>query len=175
MSQPETPEFSYVIKLDELGRLKDTLHIEADVDQCAALARRFSFDSLLSLSADFAVSVEGKAVFAKGRVRAALTQICIATGDPVPENVDEPFTVRFMREGEESIADDEMELDAQEIDTVLYEGDRIDLGEAVAETLALSVDPYPRSPHADTYLKEKGVVSEEQAGPFAALAALRKS
>ena len=33
--------------------------------------------------------------------------------------------------------------------------------------------PYPRSPQADTALKEAGVLSEEQAGPFAALLALK--
>ena len=41
------------------------------------------------------------------------------------------------------------------------------------ETMALAMTPYPRSPQADTALKEAGVLSEEQAGPFAALLALK--
>lgn len=53
------------------------------------------------------------------------------------------------------------------------EGDRIDLGEAAVQTLSLALDPFPRHPDADRILAEKGVLSEEQAGPFAALAKLR--
>jgi hypothetical protein len=64
-----------------------------------------------------------------------------------------------------------MEIDAQEIDTVNYSNGRIDIGEAVAETLALSVNPYPRSKNADEFLKQMGVLSEEQASPFAVLLA----
>ena len=41
----------------------------------------------------------------------------------------------------------------------------IDLGAALADTLALALDPYPRSPSAEAALKEAGVLSEEQAGP----------
>jgi uncharacterized protein YutE (UPF0331/DUF86 family) len=59
------------------------------------------------------------------------------------------------------------------MDTVFYSGGAIDLGEAAAETLALALDPFPRSPAAAAALKEAGVLSEEEAGPFGALAGLR--
>ena len=49
----------------------------------------------------------------------------------------------------------------------------IDIGEAAAETLALALDPYPRAPDAGEALKAAGVKGEEEAGPFAALAALK--
>ena len=51
----------------------------------------------------------------------------------------------------------------------------IDLGSAIADTLALSLDPYPRSAGADAALKEAGVLTQEQASPFAALAKLKKT
>ena len=47
------------------------------------------------------------------------------------------------------------------------------MGEAVAETMALAMEPFPRAPDADAYLKEAGVLSEEQASPFAALLGLK--
>jgi uncharacterized metal-binding protein YceD (DUF177 family) len=56
---------------------------------------------------------------------------------------------------------------------VFYDGAAIDLGTAIADTLALSLDPYPRSASADAALKEAGVLSEEQASPFAVLAKLK--
>ncbi len=39
---------------------------------------------------------------------------------------------------------------------------------------ALSLDPYPRSAGAEGALKEAGVMTEEQASPFAALAQLKR-
>ena len=55
--------------------------------------------------------------------------------------------------------------------------DRWLLGEAVAQTLLLGLDPYPRSPAAEAALRDAGVKSEEEAraesSPFAALAALK--
>jgi hypothetical protein len=43
----------------------------------------------------------------------------------------------------------------------------------VADELSLALDPYPRSAGAEDALRDAGVLSEEQAGPFAALAALK--
>ena len=69
--------------------------------------------------------------------------------------------------------DEEVELKADDLDTSFHDGAAIDLGTAVADTLALELDPYPRSANAEEALREAGVVSEEEAGPFAALAALK--
>ena len=51
----------------------------------------------------------------------------------------------------------------------------IDLGGAIADTLALGLDPYPRSAGAEAALKQVGVMTEAQASPFAVLANLRKA
>jgi uncharacterized metal-binding protein YceD (DUF177 family) len=56
---------------------------------------------------------------------------------------------------------------------VFHDGAAIDLGTAIADELALVLDPYPRGPNAEAALKAGGVLSEEQAGPFAALAKLK--
>jgi uncharacterized metal-binding protein YceD (DUF177 family) len=71
--------------------------------------------------------------------------------------------------------DDEIELGEADCDTIFYDGGAIDLGTAIADTLALSLDPYPRSAGAEASLKEAGVLTEEQASPFAVLAKLMKS
>ena len=69
--------------------------------------------------------------------------------------------------------DDEIELSGDQLDVIFHDGSAIELGEAIADTLAVSLDPYPRGPNAEVALQEAGVISEEQAGPFAALAALK--
>jgi uncharacterized metal-binding protein YceD (DUF177 family) len=105
---------------------------------------------------------------------AALEQACVVTGDPITTHVDEPFTLLFTPEPAGSSPDEEIELGESDCDVIFYDGAAIDLGGAVADTLALSLDPYPRSAAADAALKEAGVMTEEQASPFAALAALKK-
>jgi uncharacterized metal-binding protein YceD (DUF177 family) len=96
----------------------------------------------------------------------------VVTGEPVAAHVDEPFDIAFMREPQ--AGDEEIELRPEDCDVVFHDGAAIDLGSAIADTLALALDPYPRSASADAALREAGVLSEEQAGPFAALAKLKK-
>src|SRR4051812_3809839 len=109
------------------------------------------------------------------RLAASLTQSCVVTREPIAAHVDEPFEVMFMPELPESAPDEEVELGPGELDVVFYDGAVIDLGTAIADTLALSLDPYPRSASAEAALKEVGVLSEAEAGPFAVLAKLKKN
>jgi len=113
-------------------------------------------------------------VRAEGRLLASLDQSCVVTGEPVAAHVDEPFALLFMPEPDGIGHDEEIELGEGDCDVVFYDGAAIDLGSSIADTLALSIDPYPRSASANAALKQAGVLSEEQASPFAALAALKK-
>ncbi len=95
------------------------------------------------------------------------------TGEPVPAHVDEPFELIFIPEPEVSRSDEEVELAKADCDVVFHDGSTIDLGAAIADTLALALDPFPRSAGADAALKEAGVLTEGEASPFAVLAQLR--
>lgn len=167
------PEFSRPVKADQVGRMTGTVHIAADGAEREALARRFGLAALDRLEADYSIVEEEGGVVARGRLRAELAQPCVATGVPVPEQIDTDFALRFVIEGEALPEGTELELDAQDIDIIGYDGQMIDMGEAVAETMALAMTPYPRAPDADAYLKQAGVLSEEQASPFAALLSLK--
>jgi uncharacterized metal-binding protein YceD (DUF177 family) len=105
---------------------------------------------------------------------AALDQSCVVTGEPVAAHIDEPFALMFVPEPAAARPDEEVELEENDLDVVFHDGAAIDLGSALADTLALSLDPYPRSAGADAALKEAGVLTEEQTSPFAVLAKLRK-
>jgi uncharacterized metal-binding protein YceD (DUF177 family) len=168
------PEFSRPVRIDTLGEGNRSIAIEADEGERAALAARFGLLSLASLTAESELRREGDVIIAEGRLRATAEQACVASGAPVPASVDEPFSLRFVPEGDiEEGA--EIELDAEDWDTIDYSGGAIDLGEAAAETLALSLDPFPRAADADAVLREAGVLSEDEVvtGPFAALQGLK--
>lgn len=172
MSAAATPEFSRPVRVDQIGRLSEGVTISADATEREALARRFDLMALDRLEADYGLTQESAAIVARGRVRADLAQACVATGLPVPESIDTDFVLRFVADGGGSEGE-ELEIDSEDCDVIGFDGQVIDMGEAVAETLALTMTPYPRSPQADAYLREAGVLSEEQASPFAALLALK--
>jgi len=168
-----TDRFAHQLRLDQI-RDGDRLDLAADETECSAVARRLGLPSLDRLEAHVTLSRTGEMVRAEGRLLAALDQSCVVTGEPVAAHVDEPFALLFVPEPPGGGTDEEVELGEEDCDTVFHDGAAIDLGGALADTLALSLDPYPRSAGADAALKEAGVLSEEQASPFAVLAKLRK-
>ncbi|HEY6916723.1 MAG TPA: DUF177 domain-containing protein, partial [Allosphingosinicella sp.] len=151
--------------------------VEADAEERSALARRFDLVAIDALAASLTLQRSGEAVTAKGHLKAQVTQSCVATGVPLDANIDEDFAILFRPEPKDGTPDDEIELSEAECDVVFYEGAMIDVGEAVAETLSLSLDPWPRAPGAEDALREAGVKTEEEAktqsSPFAGLAALK--
>ena len=166
-------DFCRSLPLDRI-RNGDRIDMTADDAERAALANRLGLLSLERLEAHVALSREGETISATGRLKASLEQACVATGDPVPARIDEAFDLRFAPEPKTGRPDEEVELGEADLDTIFHDGSTIDLGGAVADTLALALDPYPRSAGADAALKEAGVLAEEEAGPFAALAALKE-
>lgn len=173
MSAAPAPEFSRPVRIDQLARHAQGVTITAEPAEREALALRFHLLALDRLEADYGLSEENGAIVARGRVRADLTQPCVATGLPVPERIDTDFLLRFVPETDEETDSEELEIDSEDADIIGYDGQMIDMGEAVAETMALAMTPYPRSPDADAHLREAGVMSEEQASPFAALLSLK--
>lgn len=167
-----TPEFSRTFRLDELGGAPRAVSIEANESERAALSARFGLIGIARLDAAAALTREGEIVTATGKLSADLTQACVGSGDPVPAKIAEDFALRFVPTGSEPSAE-EVELEESDLDEIDYEGGSVDLGEAVAQTMALALDPFPRAPSADAKLREAGVLGEGDAGPFAALKALK--
>ena len=167
------PEFSRPVRIDTIGDEPRPVAIEAGPEERTALASRFGLVEIRRLEAEAKVMRSGAELTAAGRMTASAVQSCVASGEPVPAELDEPFQIVFRPLSSDGRPDEEMELNEAELDVVFYEGSAIDLGEAVAETLALALDPFPRAPGAAESLKAAGVKSEEEAGPFGALAGLR--
>jgi uncharacterized metal-binding protein YceD (DUF177 family) len=148
------------------------LALNATADERAALARRFALVRIDRLEADVRLDVDGEAISATGRLRAAIVQSCAISGDDLPVAIDEPLALRFVPD--KSVAEEEIELRQGELDEIPFEGHAFDLGEAVAQSLALVIDPYAVGPNAERVRKETGLLDEAASGPFAALAALKK-
>ena len=168
-----TDRFAHHLRLDQV-RDGERLDLVADDAERVAIAKRLDLASLERLEAHVCLERTADIIRAKGRLVASLDQSCVVTGEPVSAHVDEPFVLMFVPEPPSGGPDEEIELGNSDLDVVFHDGASIDLGSALADTLALSLDPYPRSAGADAALKEAGVLTEEQASPFAVLAKLRK-
>ena len=164
------PELSRPIDLRQV--IDRPVAIEANEEERKALARRFGLVRIDRLEAEVALAAEGEAVNAKGRLRAALVQSCAVSGEDLAVAIDEPLALRFVPEAE--VTEEEIELEESELDEIPYAGTSFDLGEAVAQSLALAIDPYAVGPNAEQARKDAGLLDEGAAGPFAALAALKK-
>ena len=163
------PEFSRPLAIERIGHGLD-FSVQAQPEECAALAARMGLEGVLSLDCRFAlkrIRIRGgevSAVQAQGMLRARVVQVCVVSLDPFEVPVEEDFSVRFVPAGSER-----EDVDLEDEDEIPYEGSMIDLGEAAAEQLALALDPFPRKPGAAL----DPAAQDDPAGPFAALRLLR--
>lgn len=168
-------DWSKPVRLDQLPATGRELTLRPSPAERAAVAERLDLFELPSLSADVLLERDRGDLIASGTLRAQAVQACSVTGEPVAAEVHEAFELRF-REDDAKAKGDEIELSEGELDVLPLRGGAADLGQALADTLALALPPYPRAPGAEAALREAGVRTEEEveaervaASPFAVL------
>ena len=149
--------------------------LEADEAERAALAERFGLVAISALTARITLEPDAEYVRAIGRLVAQVLQSCAVSGEDLPVQIDEPIALTFVRAFNLPSTDHEVELSAEELDQIEMDGTRFDLGEAVAQSLALAIDPYLIGPGADEARQRAGIASEGENGAFAALKGLFSS
>jgi uncharacterized metal-binding protein YceD (DUF177 family) len=166
--------------VSEFERFYDLRHLpsgaqqlEAGAAECAALAARFALVRIERLVAEVTLMREGPVVLATGRLKAEVVQSCAVSGEDLAVSIDEPVALRFVPPAA-TPGEDEIELDSAGPDEIELDGTRFDLGEALAQSLALAIDPFAIGPAAEEARHRAGLLAEGEDGPFAALAALRK-
>lgn len=168
-----TPEFSHIVRMSEIGTGGVERSVAANEKERQALTKRFDLISLGVLTASFTLQLDGHKVDLSGTIVASLEQPCSISGEAVSVSVREPFEISFIPKTQSSGSEEEIELAADDCDVIEYDGNKVDVGEAIAQTLYLSLDPFLRGPNADAVAEQRGLKSEEEAGPFGALASLK--
>ena len=171
------PEFSRPILADSLA-VSDRIHeIEANDEERAALAERFGILSRESLSATIRLRrlPGGDLVRLRGQLKAHVTQACVVSLEPVPEEIEEEFELIYGPKPDEESEEIVVDMEAMDPPEPII-NNAIDIGEAVAEHLALALEPFPRAPGAEFTEppEEPEEVLEAKPHPFAALASLKK-
>lgn len=167
-------EFPHIFTVAEIGQGRE-VQFSANEAQRAAIAQRLDLLELKNFSLEAKLGSVAGGIKAKGLVKAHVVQACAATDLPVAAHLEEEFDLRFLRnlDHQDVAEDEEIEITSDDCEILPLEQERLDIGDVAVQTLSLALDPFPRHPDADRILAEKGVLTEDQAGPFAALAALK--
>ena len=178
------PEFSRTVRAHEIGSTPRTEHLVAKPVEREALARRFNMIDLARLEAELTIHRDAAGIRVRGRVSGEGHQSCVVSSEPVPARVDEPVDLLFT-DAAPVEPDEEVELSEGDCDVLPLEGDILDLGEAVAQSFGLALDPYPQADAATLAEARRHLTSEEEAAareaeekaarnPFAVLKGGRK-
>lgn len=174
-----TPEFSRPIAVE--GITPDTVRkesIEATTDECHALAARFGQRDISNLKASLRIRrVSGGAVVhVAGNFDADITQTCVVSLQDVHVHLQGDFETFFTEDPDKAANEDEFSVDeiAEDAPEMIANG-VIDLGEVVAQYLALEIDPYPRAPGVTLAAQMVGSGTEGKNKPFRVLEGLQDS
>lgn len=154
------PEFSRPLRVDRVPPAGSIERISAEPRELVDVARRLGLPAVESLSAVYHVEpARGHGLRVTGEVKARLGQVCVVSLEQFES--DASFRVERYFLPASAIVHDDGEGEDEEVDPI--EHGEIDLGEITTETLALSLDPYPRKPGAVFETQE--FASPEQTPP----------
>ena len=91
-----TPKYELSRQIKLAGLPGDTVVVEADAGERAALAARFGLPGVDSLRAEVDLEQRGSAIRATGSLKAAIRQTCAISGDDFPAEIDEALDLRFV-------------------------------------------------------------------------------
>jgi uncharacterized metal-binding protein YceD (DUF177 family) len=134
------PEFSRPIEIARVPKLGSTEKITADPLECAGLAKRLQVPTVHRVSAVLRVKPwRGGGIKVSGPADIELSQISVVSLEEFRTYQTVEVERYFL-----NLSPSEMEDSELDIEPMLH--GEIDLGEIVAETIALELDPYPRRP-----------------------------
>ncbi len=178
MNPQVRPEFSRPLAVEKLAGAPQELQIAANAAERAALAARLRLLDLERLEARLRVrgTGPGRRVRIDGELEAEVVQACVLSLEPVRSCIEESFTQVYLLDAPEPEAKVLAVTPGPEADDPEPLGpDGLDLGEAVAQQLALALDPYPKAPGAALPAAPDSPATAPTSGPrpFDALRALK--
>jgi len=157
----------------------DDQSIAASRAEMAGIARLIDLVALNGLTLDYRLRYgAGGRIHLTGQLKARATQTCVVSLEPVEAIIDVPVEAEFwpapLIEELERKAEDLGQSGLLDWPDAITDG-TIDLGPIVYETLAMSLDPYPKRPGASFQWSQDASEPETpETGPFAVLARLKK-
>ncbi|CAA7613289.1 conserved hypothetical protein [Magnetospirillum sp. LM-5] len=166
------PEMSRLVRIDQISAKGTEMKVTASPAERAALADRFDLVEISALDAQVTLKAiaGGTMVRLAASITARLVQTCVVTLEPIEAEIDTRFSMTFGGGTEEDGGEIDLSIDDEDPPEPIVDG-AIDVGEAIAEHLALAIDPFPRKPGtAYVGVEIEPPEPETKPNPFAALA-----
>jgi hypothetical protein len=158
-------EFSRPLQVDRVPALGCHERIAADEKECVALAKRLGLPKLYSLGGLLkAVPWRGGGLKITGTLKAEVDQVSVISL--------ETFTTTLEYEIERYFLSPRAGAPTPEEDVDMIEHGIVDLGEILAETMALELDPYPRK-EGEVFNDIEEQPEPAKISPFAGLSKLK--
>ncbi len=172
--QVKKAALSRVVNVHKLPQTGERVVFKPDEGTRAAIAAQLNLPAVDALRAEVVILAKaGSIVHVLGHVTAHIHQICTVTLEDFASDINEDIDVRFAPPDRiEPIAAAEIERGLHDEDPPeSLDGDTIDVGALVLETILLGLDPWPRKPGAAfcDHIEDDG----KAAHPFAGLASLK--
>jgi hypothetical protein len=176
-----SPPFSVPVPLSELRGAKTRAFVDkVDLAVAEVLGTWLGLRKLRSLSYHAKITPIGRDKWRLSvECTAEVTQSCVLTLAPVEARLIDSFA-RIYIEGAPLGSKNDLDFDPTADDPPEPVRDAIDIGHAIAESLSLALDPYPRlkgAEFAPVRSAPEGVapIEDSEVKPFAGLASLRKA
>jgi len=170
---------SKIVRLADLPNRKGmAFTIEPDAAARTALATELGVQNVKKIRFSGRLSPLGKRDWQlDATLGASIQQSCVVTLDPMTTRIDDDITRLYVTEFEIPEGD---EVEMPEDDSVEPLPETLDLADVMIEALTLSIPAYPRKDGVATGTSVftepgKAAMTDEDARPFAGLAALRDS
>lgn len=161
-------EFSRPLQVDRVPALGCHERLAADEKECAALAKRFDLPRIHSLGGLLKVEPwRGGGLKITGILNAKVDQVSVISLEIFTLDLEFPVERYFVSPRASS-------PDADEDDVDVVENGYVDLGEILAETIALELDPYPRKA-GEVFNDIEEEPEPAKISPFIALSKLKRS
>jgi len=174
----DTQPIQHLLRVADLPARKPThFDLRPRESELEALANALRISEVRKLRFSGRLSPQGKSDWRlEAMLGATVVQPCILTLAPVMTRIDEPV-IRVFTSALPELEADSIE-EAPEDDSIEQLGSHIDVGAVMQEALALALPLYPKVDDAkleESLFTEPGkqAMSDEEARPFAGLAALR--
>lgn len=159
------PEFSRPLEVARVSPGGSAERISATAEERKMLATRLGVPAIHALRAELAAKPwRGGGLKLTGEIAIDLEQVSVISLEPFRQELTFPVSRYFLAEPPQDNGGE-----AEMIDAIA--GGQVDLGEAVAETLALELDPYPRKP-GETFASAEAGKEVAEKNPFSSLASL---
>jgi uncharacterized metal-binding protein YceD (DUF177 family) len=172
MIGPEEETVSRWIDVSAIGPEGTAFDIVFDEKAIAVLVARLDLLALDNVRAEGKVWPMDDGVVADFHLTGHVEQACVVTLESVRTDVDERVSLHYTPATSERAEPSVIDIDEDDDPPELLVDDRVDIGAAMAEHLALALDPWPRKPDAEL----PAALSEEddaRENPFAVLSQLK--